>query len=79
MKGMVLTGFGLPEDVLKIMEVEKPVPKDTQVLIRVKASSINVTESFAVPLSNVTDPSMQIFTLPLHPCECILNTISDPI
>ena len=43
MKGLVYTEMGRP-DVLKIKNLEKPVPKDNQVLVRVKASSINATD-----------------------------------
>jgi len=39
MKGIVYTKFGSP-DVLKIKDIEKPVPEDNQVLIRVKAASM---------------------------------------
>lgn len=44
MKGITLTGFGLPKDVLKQAEVVRPVPKDNQVIIRVKASSVNISD-----------------------------------
>lgn len=40
MKAVLLNGFG-GLDVLKIGEVEKPAPKDDEVLIKVMASSIN--------------------------------------
>lgn len=30
-----------PRDVLQIMDVEKPVPKETEVLINVRAASVN--------------------------------------
>ena len=43
MKGLVYTQMGAPE-VLKVMEVKKPVPTGNQVLIKVKASSINATD-----------------------------------
>lgn len=43
MKGLVYTEMGRP-DVLKIRNVDKPVPKDDQILVRVKASSINSTD-----------------------------------
>ena len=39
MKGIVYTEFGPPE-VLKIMDLETPKPKDNQVLIKVKAASM---------------------------------------
>ena len=40
MKAIVYTKYGTP-DVLKLEEVEKPIPKDNEVLIKVYASSIN--------------------------------------
>lgn len=40
MKAIVYTKYG-PPDVLVIKEVDKPIPKDNEVLIRVYASSIN--------------------------------------
>jgi NADPH:quinone reductase-like Zn-dependent oxidoreductase len=33
--------FGSPEDVLKLEEIEKPVPGDNQVLVRVRAAALN--------------------------------------
>jgi NADPH:quinone reductase-like Zn-dependent oxidoreductase len=41
MKAAVNTAYGRPEDVIKIQEVEKPVPKDNEVLIKVHAASVN--------------------------------------
>ena len=43
MKAIVYTRFG-PPDVLHLEEVEKPVPKDNEVLIRVHAASANVSD-----------------------------------
>lgn len=40
MKAAIYTEYG-PPDVLQIREVDKPVPNDTEVLIRVHAASIN--------------------------------------
>src|SRR5947209_12303198 len=41
MKAIVRTGFGSP-DVLELQEVEKPVLEDGQVLVRVRAASLNL-------------------------------------
>ncbi len=43
MKAFVYTKYGSP-DVLKLSEVPKPLPKEDQVLIKVKAASINRTD-----------------------------------
>jgi len=40
MKAVVYTKYGSP-DVLQLKEVEKPIPKDDEVLIKVHAASIN--------------------------------------
>ena len=43
MKAIVHTKYGSP-DVLRLMEVERPVPKDDEVLIRVRATTVNRTD-----------------------------------
>ena len=40
MRAVVYCDYGTP-DVLTIAQIEKPVPQDTQVLVRVKAASVN--------------------------------------
>jgi NADPH:quinone reductase-like Zn-dependent oxidoreductase len=40
MKAAVYTRYG-PPDVVQIADVEKPVPKDDEVLIRVRAAAVN--------------------------------------
>src|SRR5438067_3363470 len=41
MKAMRYCEYGNPEDVLKIEEIEKPVPNDNQVLVKVRAAALN--------------------------------------
>ena len=44
MKAAVYSRYG-PPDVLQIKDVEKPVPKDNEVLIEVRAASVNPLEA----------------------------------
>ena len=47
MKAIVYTKYGSP-DVLKFKEVEKPVPGNKEVLIKVYATTVNRTDSATI-------------------------------
>ena len=51
MKAAVYTKYG-PPDVVQITDIEKPVPKDNEILIKVCAASVNPYDwHFIVPRS----------------------------
>jgi len=71
MKAVVYTDYGSP-DVLEIRDIKKPVPNDDQVLIRVRAASINpldwhyiegtpyIMRAFGVGLRKPKDPRLGV-------------------
>lgn len=44
MQAIVITKYGPPGEVLKLREIEKPTPDDQQVLVKVRAGSLNVAD-----------------------------------
>jgi NADPH:quinone reductase-like Zn-dependent oxidoreductase len=62
MKAIVQTAYGEPADVLEIREVEKPAPKENEVLIKIQAASITFGDLAAVK----GEPFMVRFSLGLR-------------
>ncbi len=60
MKAIILTKFGPPE-VLKIQEINKSTPKDNEVLVKIKAVSVNYGDLLA---RNFKDLKMKDFNMP---------------
>lgn len=61
MKAIVYKEYGSP-DVLKIQDVEKPAPKENEVLVRVRATSVNYGDLIARNFRNI---SAKEFNMPL--------------
>jgi NADPH:quinone reductase-like Zn-dependent oxidoreductase len=70
MKAIVCTKYG-PPDVLQLKEVEKPTPKDNEVLVRVNATTVNRTDSAMIRAKPFI---MRFFTGLFKPNNPILGT-----
>ena len=44
MKAIVQDKYGAPDDVLQLQEIDKPVVKDDEVLVRVHAAAVNISD-----------------------------------
>ncbi|MEP6704064.1 MAG: NAD(P)-dependent alcohol dehydrogenase [Acidobacteriota bacterium] len=65
MKAMVYREYWPPEDVLKLEDIEKPEPKDDEVLLRVHAGSVNPLDSHIMTtivgkLMNLREPKDKV-------------------
>jgi NADPH:quinone reductase-like Zn-dependent oxidoreductase len=62
MKAAVRDRFGSPGDVVELREIDKPVPAEGEVLVRVHATSVNIADWYSVvgrPL--IARPTMGLF------------------
>lgn len=48
MKAVIQTEFGSPDDVLQIKDIDKPVVTDDEVLVRVHAAAVNISDTIFV-------------------------------
>jgi NADPH:quinone reductase-like Zn-dependent oxidoreductase len=64
MKAIICTKYGPPE-VLKMVEVEKPFPKDNEVLIKVSATTVHIGDTKVRRLEPGLGPVIDFFFKPL--------------
>jgi NADPH:quinone reductase-like Zn-dependent oxidoreductase len=72
MRAVVQDRYGPPEEVLRIAEVERPVPKEDEVLVNVLAST--VTRGDTMGVRGVDDRFMRLFTGIRRPRRTRLGT-----
>lgn len=64
MKAVICTQYGPPE-VLRIIDVEKPIPKDNEVLIKVKATTVHIGDTKIRRLEPGLGPVRDFFFKPM--------------
>ncbi|MBK8990009.1 MAG: NAD(P)-dependent alcohol dehydrogenase [Chloroflexi bacterium] len=68
MKAAVYTKYGLPE-VLHLEEVEKPAPKENEILVRVYATAVNYGDLAARNFKNISNAEFNMPTLFMLPAR----------
>jgi NADPH:quinone reductase-like Zn-dependent oxidoreductase len=76
MKAIVYTEYG-PPDVLQLKEVEKPTPKDNEILIRIYATSVTYGEVMVRNLRKITPRNFNM-PLPLLPLNWMMFGFRKP-